>query len=808
MNNSGLNYIWQNIWLNKVQSAYSVKERKKYLIDQGVAFDSQSKKVIKQLFLNEMRHVADFDIKNWFKEQITESLWFSLYEEARQKAIEREIKKEHDRKQQLAKDKIYETVQFTLEKLYIPLYTYIRFRTAQQLFMDLKEKQKFKLVGQNRRNEHLVQDGHFSVFKYKLLRNFFDEFTGSYIEEFYRGRLYYDFETYGNLYYDHIHSFIYDGIKMIFHHVFQKEFHQYEEITGTTLKLKKFLRMLSPLISDLADEYFQLLNNEYIEDLLSLTDIPYTTETHIELLKKHEKLQEERRKQEELERKRRIERENRMIADVFGGTITPKENNAVKYILHIGETNTGKTYHALEKMKRAESGCYLAPLRLLALEVYENLNANGVPCNLKTGEEEKINPDAKHIACTVEMYSEKDEYDCIVIDEAQMIADQERGFSWYRAITGANAKEVHIIGSQNCKQMLLGLLEGAEIHLKEYKRDTPLEVEEKRFSIEDIKKGDALICFSRRKVLETASFLQRKGKKVSMIYGSMPPETRKKQIEQFINGVTSIIVATDAIGMGLNLPIRRIVFLENEKFDGTRRRRLTSQEVKQIAGRAGRKGIYDVGKVAFTNNVKQMKALLEKEDEPLKTFTIAPTNAMFERFQKYSRHLGTFFDLWEKYKSPKGTVKAPLTQEKELYQLIQGTELEARLSMMDLYGFLHLPFSSSEKTLVQQWLKYMEAIVNNEELPEPYMKSGSLDEVELSYKSIGLHLLFLYRLGRKTETYYWERLRKEMSDEANDFLRSEIKAYKKKCKRCGRKLPYNHEYKICDHCYHKRMFVY
>lgn len=72
----------------------------------------------------------------------------------------------------MAKDKIYETVQFTLEKLYIPLYTYIRFRTAQQLFMDLKEKQKFKLVGQNRRNEHLVQDGHFSVFKYKLLRNF------------------------------------------------------------------------------------------------------------------------------------------------------------------------------------------------------------------------------------------------------------------------------------------------------------------------------------------------------------------------------------------------------------------------------------------------------------------------------------------------------------------------------------------------------------------------------------------------------------------------------------------------------------
>ena len=102
-------------------------------------------------------------------------------------------------------------------------------------------------------------------------------------------------------------------------------------------------------------------------------------------------------------------------------------------------------------MKEAESGLYLAPLRLLALEVFDKLNSEGVPCTLKTGEEEKPVQGAKHISSTVEMFHEKDYFEVIVIDEAQMIADKDRGFSWYRAIMKANAKEVHIIGSKNIK---------------------------------------------------------------------------------------------------------------------------------------------------------------------------------------------------------------------------------------------------------------------------------------------------------------------------------------------------------------------
>lgn len=801
-----LKQIWNNIWTNKAQSAFSLKERKKYLIEKGINFDGSNKKLIKKLFADEMSKIGKFDVENWLHTEMNDERWKFHFDEAKRKAVVRLEQKVLQAKRNEAETMILEMVSEIKEKIFMNLYTYVRYRVGSQLGIDLRDKSKFKRIGRNWENERLVPDGTFSIHQYKQTKQFFDEYTGNIIEDFNWGRLYYDFETFGEVYYQHILSFIYDGIKSVFFDEFKEVYHTYEENTGTKLKQRQLMKLISDEMGELTEEYLDLICDEYVTDLLAIAEIPYDISKHRAILKEQQRLQEERRMQEELERKRKKEEEERMIGDVFGGSLTKKEDRAIQYVLHIGETNTGKTYQALERLKLAESGCYLAPLRLLALEVFDTLNNDGVPCNLKTGEEEKESPNAKHISCTVEMFYEKDEYECIVIDEAQMIADKERGFSWYKAITGANAKEVHIIGSKSSKNMLTELLEGSQVTIKEYTRDTPLEVESKPFSIDKTKQGDALICFSRRRVLETASFLQRRGKKVSMIYGSMPPETRQKQIERFNQGETSIIVSTDAIGMGLNLPIRRIVFLENEKFDGTKRRRLTSQEVKQIAGRAGRKGIYDVGRVAFTDNINQMKELLEQPDESLSTFTIAPTNSMFERFQKYSNHLGTFFDLWNKFKNPNGTIKATLSEERELYHLIQGTEIEARFSMMDLYGFLHLPFSSGEKSLTNQWLRTMEAIINNDELPEPIIKKGSLDEIELSYKAIGLYLLFLYRLGRKTEAIYWERLRKEISDEANDHLKSAINTYKKKCKRCGRKLPYDYPYGICDRCYNSRSY--
>lgn len=203
-----------------------------------------------------------------------------------------------------------------------------------------------------------------------------------------------------------------------------------------------------------------------------------------------------------------------------------------------------------------------------------------------------------------------------------------------------------------------------------------------------------------------------------------------------------------------------------------------------------------------------MKKLLFQEDRPIQTFAIAPTNEHLKKFQKYSRDLGRFFELWKKFESPKGTKKASLAEEKELYDLIKGTQIEARLSLMELYGFLHLPFSAKEQGLAWQWLETMQAIVNDHDLPEPVIKKGTLEALEYSYKALGLHFLFLYRLNKRTEAAYWEKVREELSDEIHKFLKTEVKNIRKKCRNCGSTLSWDYPHGLCNPCYTARFIEY
>ncbi|MCM3668481.1 RNA helicase [Mesobacillus maritimus] len=799
--------IWTNVWITKASNDVPKKEKKKYLKMKGYETEGVDKKIINKLFRNEVRDVEPFDVVKWLDGRFAHEpeLWKDKYEYARELHKQRILKAEAEQKQQAFIFQLQKWVDDYLEKNFLFIFLKVRHYVAKQLKKDLQQNPKYGYVEPFRLEERLVDTCQLNPNDYNRVAEFFEELTGGVQSSFDWGKRTFAYETYFDFYEKVLLGYIYDFVP----NLVVKEFpNQLEEEYANFFQGKfteaKFLEWFDHECLDITDECMQELEEEYLSDLLTLADLPFDEKVHQERLEYDQAERERRKEEERIEFERKQAEEKRIMEDIFGRAYIPSVGTNLRYVLHIGETNTGKTHHALSKMKAAESGLYLAPLRLLALEVYDKLNADGVPCSLKTGEEEKIVAGATHISSTVEMFHEKDYYDVIVIDEAQMLADKDRGFSWYRAITNAKAKEVHIIGSWNIKDMLFNLLEGVEIELHEYTRDTPLEVEQKEFELKHTKKGDALICFSRKRVLETAAKLKRSGHSVSMIYGSMPPETRKKQIELFNSGETKVVVATDAIGMGLNLPIRRIVFLETEKFDGTRRRRLTSQEVKQIAGRAGRKGIYDIGKVAFTSDIKYMNKLLEQTDKPVETFAIAPTSTVFERFQKYFRDLGTFFELWEKFDPPKGTKKASLTEEQDLYELISGTPIETRFSMMELYGFLHLPFASKEPALVRQWLDTMIAIADDQELPEPRLKRKGLEDFELTYKAIGLHLLFLYRLGRRTEAVYWERVREEISDEVHVYLRDEVENFRKKCKRCGKPLPDDSPFSICDDCFQGR----
>ncbi|MGM0835273.1 MAG: helicase-related protein [Bacillota bacterium] len=800
--------IWINVWLNKVTNDVARKEKKAFLSERGYEVEGVDRKLINQLFRNEMREYQPFAALEWLKglEKDNTLAWEQQYKKART-LFEQRIK---EKRAQAEREKVVNALELhahqIVEKSQQEYYLIVRNYAADKLDTDLHEAIKLEEVDTYKLEELLLEAGHFNPEDYSTVASFFTELTGAVHKTYHYGERYFEYETYYFKYEKRITDFLFGVIpEKVLKEMDVEILNRYEDVVGERVNPSKLRKMLANALHLIIHSYMEEIQEEYVSDLLALVPIPYEKSVHQSIYEQDVLEREQKMAAELAEIERKKQEEERMLDDIFGREYIPSADRDIRYILHVGETNTGKTYQALKRMQEAESGLYLAPLRLLALEVYDVLNAGGIPCSLKTGEEEKIEPGASHISSTVEMFHEKDFYEVVVIDEAQMIADKDRGFSWYKAITKANAKEVHIIGSYNMQAMILQLLGEVDVEVHRYSRDTPLQVESRIFTLSDAKKGDALVCFSRKKVLETASSLQQRGYSVSMIYGSMPPETRKKQMQIFIKGETTIIIATDAIGMGLNLPIRRIVFLQNDKFDGTRRRRLTSQEVKQIAGRAGRKGLYNIGKVAFTNDILAMAQLLEKKDQEVHTFAIAPTSSVLERFQKYSRRLGTFFELWEKFESPEGTEKASLSEEQYLYETIKDTVIEARLSAGDLYGFLHLPFSTKEQVLVSQWQETMFAIVNGTELPEPFMRKGSLEDGELSYKAVGLHLLFLYRLDRRTEATYWERVRESFSDEVHERLTTDVKTLTKQCRNCGEKLSNDYKYGICDRCHFSKM---
>ena len=312
-----------------------------------------------------------------------------------------------------------------------------------------------------------------------------------------------------------------------------------------------------------------------------------------------------------------------------------EEARAMKrhFILHVGETNTGKTYASIERLMEAESGVYLAPLRLLALEIQDKLNSQNIACSLLTGEEEDILNYAYHVSSTIEKLQLGTPYDVCVIDEAQMIADKQRGWAWTRAILGVLAPEIHICMAPEALDIVIKLIKDCNdtYEVIKHTRDTELVFEDEPFNLnKDVKKGDALVVFGKKKALAVSAQLLNNNIKTSIIYGSLPYSTRKKQFERFLDGETEVIVCTDAIGMGVNLPIKRIVFLETRKYDGVSLRKLNVSEIKQIAGRAGRKGIYDKGYVTAMSDRSLIKDALTAESNKIKKCYIGVPNSLLD----------------------------------------------------------------------------------------------------------------------------------------------------------------------------------
>ncbi|KAI3400657.1 hypothetical protein diail_2369 [Diaporthe ilicicola] len=346
--------------------------------------------------------------------------------------------------------------------------------------------------------------------------------------------------------------------------------------------------------------------------------------------------------------------------------------------LHVGPTNSGKTYRALKALEESKTGVYAGPLRLLAHEVYTRFKAKGKRCALITGEEQRIpaGDESYFASCTVEMVPLNQRVDVAVIDEIQMIGDEARGWAWTQALLGVQAKELHLCGEERTVPLIQALCAkiGDEVVVHRYKRLSGLQPmqESLKGKFDNLRKGDAVVSFSRVNLHTLkAGIEQATGKKCAIVYGALPPESRAQQAALFNdpNNDYDFLAASDAIGMGLNLEIKRVVFEAVTKHDGTKIRQLTLPELKQIGGRAGRyrtvaqatqtpaatppppmsseDSVPEPKNPTLATRQVGLVTTLEEEDldvvhgsfesdvEPLKTAGLFPPTFVIERFSSY-----------------------------------------------------------------------------------------------------------------------------------------------------------------------------
>ena len=479
-----------------------------------------------------------------------------------------------------------------------------------------------------------------------------------------------------------------------------------------------------------------------------------------------------------------------------------------RFILHLGPTNSGKTWESIQRLQAARHGIYLGPLRLLAFEQFEGLNLADVPCSLVTGEERIPVPGSRVQSSTIEMADLEDEYDIAVVDECQMISDRDRGGAWSAAVLGLCAEEIHLCASPDAEGLLLAMIGdcGDPVTVVHHQRMAPLVVEEGGFHFPSgVRPGDALIVFSKARVHALAAELKQMGYRVSLIYGSLPPDVRRNQAEQFRRGETDIVVSTDAIAMGMNLPIARVVFMESEKFDGDVTRQLTDPEIRQIAGRAGRYGQYDIGYVNAYGFKPLLAQALSRPAQPLTTAVIRFPESLLGLPLTLTETLNQWISMKDRGYYSKASTMRMLS----LASRMETRGTDKRL----LYDFLCIPFDEEDPTLLAEWKnmyhaesegRHYDAEAILPDLLDPESCTvAMLDRLEGSYRLCDLCYNYVRRfLPEPDQLLATIQQRKDLISSGIIHVLSTQKLPGRKCRQCGRRLPWNWPYAICDRCYH------
>ena len=551
-------------------------------------------------------------------------------------------------------------------------------------------------------------------------------------------------------------------------------------------------------------------------DFKSIADEKYALWLRSVTDAKEQARQQAREAEREAQRREREEREalRRKLFDLFP-TWDGHDRSQQRITLHLGPTNSGKTFQGLNQLMQAGSGWYLAPLRLLAHEVFDTLNKQGVRCSLLTGEQ-RIDVDGAQItAATIEMFNPRRSGACVVIDEAHMLSDSQRGWAWTRAIMEATAPEVHIIGAPIVESLIQKMVAeiGMQISVETYTRLTPLDVAERPWSLATLPDRIILVAFSRKMVLGLKNDLEKiHHRTVSVVYGNLPPEVRLNQAERFANGETEICVATDAIGMGLNLPADNVCFYETEKFDGVDVRTLTVNEIRQIGGRAGRYGLSEKGLVGALSrpDLSVVRNAIFAPSDDIEYAHVAPSpeaihmlpGELNEKLQHWVS-LASIPPRWKELLKP-----VDLSSQIDLARLLAPRDVK-ELGEETALLLINAP---SYKDTQDYWLQCARAIIHQREMPlvlsprKAIATAADLELYEIAIRSADIYLWLAQRepFARfAPEQELVREDRRQWSLKMDAALQKQMDTTKR-CSACGRRLDLGYRFNLCSKCYRNR----
>ena len=461
------------------------------------------------------------------------------------------------------------------------------------------------------------------------------------------------------------------------------------------------------------------------------------------------------------------------------------QNSSKKIIALLGPTNTGKTHDAIEKMLEFESGIFGLPLRLLAREVYEKCTKKiGIDkVALITGEEKIIPNSANYFICTVESMPKDKMVDFVAIDEIQMCADKERGHIFTdRLLYARGEKLTMFLGSQIMKNIIRDLVRDVEFLKKE--RFSKLSYSGYK-KISRLDRKTAIIAFSIEEVYAIAELVRRQKGGAAVIMGSLSPKTRNSQVELYQSGDVDYLVATDAIGMGLNMDIDEIYFSNLKKFDGKKTRRLNLVEMSQIAGRAGR--YKNNGSFGTTGECENLNS---DEIEKIENHTLPDAKML------YWRNANLNFDTEEKLFSSlekKPTDKNLIRTHESVDEIVLRFLLKKnkenniyRNNLKLLWECCQIP--DFEKKAYGQHVNIVETVfkflaLKKKRIPNEYMKTqlGGLEKqhgnIDVLANRISNVRTWSYVANKKDwveNSDYWIQLAKRIEDTLSDSLHEEL----------------------------------